>query len=248
MAEKKPGVLNKAWNSRAAAWTAAAVIGAALLLTLALIVWNTVDTINADDGGQSTAPAVTQPSASASLEADGCDVPVGDTDLRPAIPADLRWEAANGGTWPVSDTYGPTQDENGFGVCFAQSPLGAALAAASFWTSQYNDKSAKAVLQQYLLDSAGKEAAISTANGSTELPTEKFPIAGFTVDAFSPEEAIITTVSSASSSPTGFVGVPMTLVWSGEDWKVRPDADGTYAQTQLASAPVEGQFVSWGDR
>lgn len=251
MADKKIGVFRRAWKSPGAAWSAAVVIGIVLVLTLALIVWNAVDTSkpkNNAPGPVAVATQTTVPSGiSASPQPKGCQVPVGDKSLRPALPKDLRWEAANGGTWPVSDTYGPTNQEKGFGVCFARSPLGAALAAASFWSAQYTGHTGKDAIREYAMDSAGKTTLLDKPGegDSATIPAAPYPLIGFTVDAFAPDEAIITTVFSTSNSQTGFVGVPVTLNWVNGDWKLRVSADGTYTVAKSATTPVDGQFVAW---
>lgn len=104
-----------------------------------------------------TPEPIAQPTTSKTEKpAGGCDVPLGDTSSKPAMPKDLRWEAAKGVSWPVSDTYGPTQDKDGYGVCFARTPLGAALTMATF-SGLTNTHDSKKTVEIYTIESTGKK-------------------------------------------------------------------------------------------
>lgn len=189
---------------------------------------------------------VTEPTATTTeTPASGCNVPEGDTSSKPAMPKDLRWEAAKGVTWPVSDTYGPTQDRDGYGVCFARSPLGAALAMSTF-SGLANTADPKMATEIYAMDSVGKTAALDspTSDSDSDVPVG---FAGFSTDSFTPDEAQITLVFSVSGTSTGYIGFPSTLRWVDGDWKIKLLDDGsTFAGA--ATYPVAGQFTPWGGR
>jgi hypothetical protein len=69
-----------------------------------------------DPAGSATpSPSVSTPTP----DADGIGCEAEPNDSR-AVPADLRWAAANGITWPVSDTVGPTATTDGFDACFGR--------------------------------------------------------------------------------------------------------------------------------
>jgi len=174
--------------------------------------------------------------------AGGCDVPAGDTSSKPGMPKDLRWEADKGWTWPVSDTYGPTQTKDGYGVCFARSPLGAALTAVSMNASA-NLKSARGAGELYLVDSKGKDVLLGkTPNEAAATSPASF--AGFIVDSFTGDEASITLVIATPISSTGYTGLPMTFHWVGGDWKVKILDDGSFFVGQ-PPVVVKGGFVEW---
>lgn len=254
MAEKQRGRISKAlwgaWHSRAAGWTAAVILAIAVIVGGISVGMSIFAPANPDTNStpvpvvtESSAPATSAPTSTA--QAGGCDVPAGDTSLRPAIPKDLRWIASQGLTWPVSATYGPTKEKDGFGVCFARSPLGAALAASSMLYSQYNGHSTKEMTQFYVVDSPGKQIALGNAGaGSSASDFAKMGanIAGFMVDEFTPDRVGVTLVFSYPQSDTGYIGLPYTLVWVDGDWRIKLLDNGGTGQ---AVKPVQGQFVQW---
>ena len=189
------------------------------------------------------APApIADPTTSATAKAvSGCNVPQGDTSPKPAMPKDLRWEAAKGWTWPVSDTYGPTQDKDGYGVCFARSPLGAALAATTMFAAG-NTMDPKTALEIYIANTVGKKAALADASPSTSAPLAP---AGFSIDSYTPDLVELTVVYSLATSSTGFVGIPSSLTWEDGDWKVKVLDNGKVSGDH-SSKPVAGGFQSWG--
>ena len=227
---KTSKTLNKGW------WISLGVVMVVAILAVIIFV----------KPAPKTPAPIAEPTTSATAKAvSGCNVPKGDTSPKPAMPKDLRWEAAKGITWPVSDTYGPTQDKDGYGVCFARSPLGAALAMATFsgWTNTQDPKKA---LEIYAMDTAGKKVALESTKTSSGDSGSDVPVgfAGFSTDSFTPDEAQITLVLAVAGTSTGYVGFPCTLRWVDGDWKIKLLDDGSpYAGTP--SAPVAGQFVSW---
>jgi hypothetical protein len=185
------------------------------------------------------------PAAAETTKATGsCDVPAGDTSSKPAMPKDLRWKADKGWTWPVSDTYGPTKTKDGYGVCFARSPLGAALMAVSL-TSSGNTLNSRKSLDLYVMDSPGKDVYLARPDSqSSQVPTT---YSGFIVDSFTPDEAQVTMVFATDKSTTGFAGIPQTFRWVGGDWKLKVLDDGKIFAGQPVYPP-SGHFVAWGDK
>lgn len=231
---KEQRKLGKAW------W-----ISFALIAVLAVIaIWIFVEPAKKDN------PVVADPTTTASTSApvSGCNVPAGDTSNKPAIPKDLKWKAANGLSWPVSDTYGPTQTKNGFGSCFAHSPLGAALAASTIIYAPFDGHSTKETYQFYAVDSPGKTSALANGQPPANAETMKslgLTPAGFSVLEYTPDRAAIGFVMNAPNEQNKFISMTMTMVWEQEsnDWKIKLLDDGSVGGT---SKPVAGQFVTWG--
>lgn len=171
-----------------------------------------------------------------------CDVPDGDTSSKPAMPQDLRWEAENGWTWPVSDTYGPTETKDGFPACFARSPLGAALTAVSM-NAAGNLVNARQAGEFYGIDSPGKEILL---NKTPDKAARTTPVtfAGFIVDSFTQDEASITLVVATAATSSGYAGLPLTFRWVDGDWKLKILEDGSTFVGQ-PPVPVKGRFVEW---
>lgn len=230
---KKSGGL----RPRITLWASLAILAVVVIIAV-FLVSNPVEEDTAASPSASQEPTET---AAASGE---CDVPAGDTSAMPELPEDLRWEAESGWTWPVSDTYGPTQDKDGYGVCFARSPLGAALMGVSV-IAEGNTGSQPEAIELYIAESPGKEVYRKTLSG--EAPTTTPAVfSGFIVDSFSPDEARVTLVAANTGSPTGYVGIPETFRWVDGDWKLQVLDDGRIFQGQ-PTTPAAGDFISWGE-
>lgn len=189
----------------------------------------------------SKAPAAGGSSPAASPVAkEGCDVPAGDTSSVPDMPKDLRWEAKDGWTWPVSDTYGPTQKKDGYGVCFARSPLGAALMGVTV-NSNGNVLGEKKAMELYLADSPGKDVQLAKPATPEQAPIS---YSGFITDSFTPDHAQVTLVFSTPDTATGFTGLPLSFRWVNGDWKQEVLDDGALFRGQ-AIEPQRGDFVEW---
>lgn len=223
---------NKSARSQATLWGAIGLIGIVVVLALVLIVF---------PGDKEPDPAP-KPTAAA----EGCDVPVGNTSSTPKIPDDLDWKAANGWTWPVSPSVGPTEEtEDGYGICFARSPLGAALAlsnATGLLTSK-DPQEARSLAELYLAESPGKTKLMAepTTTGTASTPAR---LVGFSVQSFAPERAQLSFVMAVQESPTGYAGVSVTLVWQDDDWKLLPLDNGEMF-TGNPTYPAAGEFVAW---
>lgn len=223
-----PKSLNKGW------WISLGVVVVVAILAIIIFV---------NPAPKTPEPVAGPTDSTTGKPASGCNVPLGDTSSKPAMPKDLRWEAAKGVTWPVSDTYGPTQNTDDYGICFARSPLGAALAMTTFY-GLGSTADPKVATEIYVMDSAGKKAALDdpTSGSANDVP---MGFTGFSTDSFTPDEAQITLVFAIAKSPTGYVGLPSTLQWVDGDWKVKLLDDGSTSAGE-ATFPVAGQFTPWG--
>ncbi len=247
------GRLSRAWHSKQAMWGAFIILGAGLAVVILVTVLGIVSPKNqsTEDAGAS-APVVggsAAPQTAAAAPDGGCpDVP-GDSSLPPTTPADLRYQTgAEGLTWPVSASAGPTKTVDGFDACFARSRVGAALAAVTAVYSQYDTRHAIAdALNFYIANSPGKQIAVTqTTKGSdpSKMISAGMTSAGFIVDAFSPDQAQITLVYTFPSSPTGYGGIPCTVAWVDHDWKLIVLDNGELSAGQ-ATTHSKGDFVPW---
>jgi hypothetical protein len=244
-------LIKRAWNSKATGITAGAILVLVLIVVIVAFVLSLTAPVKPGaQAPQQTGTAPTSPamsSAQPTADAGSCNVPAGDTSLRPKIPADLRWQAAQGLTWPVSASVGPTTDKDGYPACFARSPLGAALFETTATYQMWTAPDPSGAVDAYVLDSPGKSVfKQSAAQGNAQkIAQAGWTAAGFIVDAFTPDEAQVTVVFGTPGSQSGYTGFPYTVVWKDGGWKIKVlDSGATW--TGSPSAPVKGQFVEWG--
>ena len=239
--------VKRGWNSKPAAIGAIVVLALVVIVVLLSTLLGVFAPAKNDDQG-ATQPV---PTRSAAAAGNGpCNVKVTDSSSTPKVPSDLTWKTGEEGlTWPVSKSVGPTKTVNGFDACFARSPLGAALAAQ---TSNYSvfdtSHTPKSALQFYLADSPGKAKAValgSQQDTAAQTRSAGLNPAGFTVDSFTKNSAVVTLVYSYPSSATGYFGTPITMVWADGDWKAQVlDNGGAFAGKP--TTPNEGDFIAWG--
>lgn len=242
--------VSRVWQSRPVAWASVVVLILAIVVA-AVMVGLSIFAPAKPEGAATPVPAPSSatgnPTPTAQAQNGPCNVPVGDTSLRPPVPKDLRWEAAQGLTWPVSGSVGPTKTVDGFPACFANSPLGAALLGVTMMNEQYRGHSTRSLTEFYVADGPGKKIMLdgSIAGGNpAETSGAGISQAGFIVDSFTPTEAHVTIVLGTPGSSTGYSGMPLTFVWVGGDWKIKAlDSGNLFAGSP--SAPVKGQFVEW---
>lgn len=230
---KNERVANSQWK-KATLWASAVVL--VLVLGMAVLL---IFTPKKESGPVAGSPAPSTGAATTPPAEEGCNVPVEDTSSTPKMPDDLRWEAKDGWTWPVSDTYGPTQREGEFGVCYTRTAMGAALMMVNANTAM-NTVGFKEAVKQYILDSPGRDVLLAKPDESNE----PISYSGFIVDSFTPDNAQVTLVFSTPDTSTGFTGLPLSFRWVDGDWKQVLLDDGSMFRGQ-AIEPQRGDFVEW---
>ncbi|RII94909.1 hypothetical protein [Clavibacter californiensis] len=246
------GRVSRAWHSKQAKWGAVGVLGAALLIVIAVTVMGIVAPEDASPGGSDPSNAdagVEATPTTAAVDDSVCPETTADATPHPTVPSDLRYQPGTDGlSWPVSPTVGPTKDVDGFDACFAHSRVGAALAAVTTVYSQFDTRHTIGdSLAFYIADGPGKQTAISETAGKSDpesMLSNGMTSAGFIVDAFSPDQAQITLVYTFPSSPTGYAGIPATMVWVDHDWKIRVLDDGELSAGG-GTTPGKGDFIPW---
>jgi hypothetical protein len=244
-------LIKRAWDSKATGITAAAILVLVLIVVIVAFVLSfTAPVKPGAQGPQQTETAPVSPSTSSAqptADAGPCNVPAGDMSYRPKMPADLRWEAVQGITSPASATVGPTKTQGGFPVCFARSPLGAALMGTTFLSKGWQGASPRSLTDLYVADSSGKQALLNKGTGAgdpKQIAAAGVTPAGFIVDAFTPDEAHVTIVATAPGTQSDYIGFPFTFVWVNADWRIKALDSGDF-WAGSTSAPVKGQFVEW---
>jgi hypothetical protein len=241
----EPGRGARAWKSKPAA------VGAIVVVVLVVVVVLMATLLGvfapANSGASAGKPAATH---SAGRAAGPCSVPTTGQAAK-AVPADLTWHAGRGGvTWPVSAAVGPTKKVDGFPACFARTRTGAALAAATAYLGQYDTgHSARQLLNFYIADSRGKHVTVDAVakqqTAPEDLRTQGISDAGYSVESFTKNRAVVDLVLTQPAGSTGYFAIPMTMVWTGGDWKLSVEDNGQlYSGNPLT--PSSGDFTAWG--
>jgi len=241
--------LKRGWNSKPAGIAALVVLVLVIIVVLISTLLGVFAPANNGDHGDASKPS---PTSSASAAASGpCNVATRG-QAASAVPGDLKWHAGRGGlTWPTSAAAGPTKKLDGFPACFARTESGAALAATTAYFGQYDTgHSVRQLLDFYIQDGPGKAAAVDgTVKAQTtpeDLHSQGISVAGYSVESFEKDRAVVDVVLTQPSSSTGYFAVPLTMTWVDDDWKLAVlDNGALYSGNPLT--PSQGDFTEWGD-
>ncbi|WP_424937787.1 MULTISPECIES: hypothetical protein [Bacteria] len=224
-------------------WIALGIV--ALAVILGVVGFVLMQTQRHEPDHETSPPTSAEPTTAPEepkLESGACDVPGGNITT---VPADLRWAASAGVTWPISDSLGPVSVKDGFAVCFSRSPVGAALAAV---TSQFGavDHGTVPTMEFYVVDSPGKAIALEKSASLKSLPDQLqqygMQLVGYRVDEYTESRALVRLVYSVPNSGTGFRALPFPMEWVQGDWRVKLQDTGVTGQAIDVNA---GQFTRW---
>jgi len=240
--------LKRGWNSKPAGVAAIVVLVLVVIIVLISTLLGVFAPANNGDQGTAGKPA---PTSSTSAAADGpCNVPTTGQAAQ-KVPTDITWHAGRGGiTWPVSAAVGPTKKVDGFAACFARTRTGAALAATTGYLGQYDTgHSVRELLNFYIADSAGKpitvDGTVKAQTSPEDMRAQGLSVAGYSIESFTKNRAIVDVVFTQPSGSTGYYAVPLTMVWVDGDWKVSVlDSGELYSGNPLT--PSAGDFTPWG--
>ncbi|MEJ5913178.1 hypothetical protein [Pseudokineococcus sp. 1T1Z-3] len=232
----------------------AIVAGAVVLVVLVLLAGVLVAGAGREDTSPVADPTPSAPSPSAAAAptpaetGDGCDPASASEALPTTPPADLEFEIVDRAIVPVSDTYGPALRTGPVWDCFSHSPMGAVMAAASISTLRVVGEDLATIGERQLVENAGREVYLDFVRGlgpeGVTAPSGGFnQPAGFRVDSYTPEQAV---VSVASRTPNGALSAAgLTVLWEDGTWKLQLLDNGseTAALTPLVNLD---DYVAWG--
>ena len=226
----------------ASIWTQPRFVASATVVAI-IVVLGIVLAVTGRGGDSTAAPpaADTPPVAVAPVKGD-CDLPAGDQTVPESTPGDTRWELVGKMIAPTApSTYGPGVVKDGFRTCFAQSPLGALYATASFWATVtfqpppdvYRRLAAESPARERAIrDSVGQEPGLGSSGG--------LQIAGFSFSSYGRSRA---TVKLAFRAANGrLLEIVSTLLWTRGDWRYEIPLDQRPPISALADL---NDFISW---
>ncbi|MFJ6197329.1 hypothetical protein [Micromonospora sp. NPDC092111] len=145
----------------------------------------------------------------------------------PAVPPDdVTWRTLDGGDRvPVSAAQGPSRTADGALSCFAQTPIGAVLAAHAVPT-QLAGPNWRAVADRQVLPGPGRDVLVARLDAASGTVTSRGggSYAGFAVVRYSVEAARVQLLVKTGAG--GYVATLVDLRWDGGDWKVAPSRAG----------------------
>ncbi|WP_249011184.1 hypothetical protein [Conexibacter sp. DBS9H8] len=232
----------------AAASFVALIAAAGALLTVAHFLGSVAPTVRARRAAPSSpgsAPARVSPAGPARTS--GCGALPGGSQAVPTVtPAGTHWVLVGDMAEPTAPaTIGPERQVDGFGECFAHSPLGALYAAANV-IAAFSAQPQSMVIATLAVPGRARDLAVRQAADGDNRDLEQIAggpstLVGFSFQGYSPQEAEI---SLAIQGPSGAQGaVPLVMDWVGDDWRfVVPPGGQGFAATALASM---AGFVAW---
>jgi hypothetical protein len=140
---------------------------------------------------------------------------------------------------------GPAREVDGFGECFAHSPLGALYAAENV-VAAFTAASQSTVIGALAAPGAARQVAVlAAARGDNrelqQIAGGALTLIGFAFSSYSPGQA---DVSVAYEGPTGIqAAVPLAMVWVGDDWRFVVPPDGADLPASALSS-MDG-FIPW---
>lgn len=180
----------------------------------------------ATPGDEPSTPATPPPANNAT---GGCKAKNPDQRMPRVAPPAVTWQFETDMLIPQQAQGGPAVTEsNGLRRCFAHSPTGAVLAAMVTLGQVRNPQLTEAVLAKRMAPGPGLTKALAQARtspspGNTEKASQ---FTGFKIIDYLPNRAIVAIAVQVDYRSVG--SLPLTLVWSGGDWKVMLQADGSF--------------------
>lgn len=156
---------------------------------------------------------------------------------------EVKWELVGTVAVPVDPTVGPGAiDDDGFRSCFAHTAEGALFATINYFALS-SDARTFPRIPELIEPGPGRDAAASAAGGEQTANT-RLQVAGFKVNSYTGEEAVIDVVWSVTTSGGRLVSLPIVLHWVDGDWKIALTEKG---QLPFSSAPLEnlGGYIPW---
>jgi hypothetical protein len=169
-----------------------------------------------------------------------------DDQTVPVVAPDTEWTLIGTVAAPSSAEAGPGIVDTATGVrrCYAQTPTGALFAAANFLAAVNNAETLVAAVDELTAAGPGRDTLLSLARTDPTAVLGSgpgFQTAGFSYLSYTPTTA---TVSLAIGNTGGLAGVPLTVVWEDEDWKIDLPPDGDVAGAAAAIPSLAG-YVPW---
>ncbi len=223
---------------------AAAVV--AVIILAAIIV--TVTSLSRGSTNPTTAPTTPAPSASPTGDAADesiCGLPGFETENTLTSAPETDWELVGTVAAPTDPTEsGPgVVDDGGFRSCYAHTAEGALYAAVSYIALASDGRNLER-LPELVEPGPGRDAAMARATEAPAVSSTRLQVAGFKVNSYDAQEAVIDVAWSVTSEGGALVSFPTVLHWTDGDWKIALTDDGS---SPFSSSSLEnlGSYIPW---
>ncbi|MGV9450211.1 hypothetical protein [Streptomyces sp. NPDC003635] len=181
---------------------------------------------------------------------EGCATDDSAGDVLPkAPPEDVGWHTLGVTRVPVSASAGPTRTTGSLRWCYARTPLGAVLAAHVI-PSQMSGSDWRSATQQQVVAGRARDMFVfqrSTVedvdSGEQTGDTAVATYAGFSVTSYTDTAAHVKLLLRTGQ---GYAATTIALRWSGGDWKVLPNSDGSLHSPVTAVQGNTSGYTLWG--
>ena len=177
--------------------------------------------------------------------ASGCHVAPSSQAVPQYTPQGITWQLYQTVALPYSKKAGPMAVDGGVARCYAHDPLGALLAASQISARYLVAPDWRRVLQLQVMPGKGRAAYAKLRakyGGPGSQPSSVAQLAGFKFITYSPAIAVID--MAMSNGQGSLQAYPVTVVWSGGDWKLQLQPDGSDAPQALPISSLVG-FATW---
>lgn len=224
-----------------------------VFLGLVLAAGGALVLVFAMQGGRSAKPASAAPTAAphsvqssaAPSTARAPSAAPTDSAIPSAPPPGVHWELFRGVALPVSDAAGPSQVTGPVYAGYAHTPTGALLALAQIETRYLVTPGDgwRAVVAQQVAPGVGRDTYTRLRAGVVDDgDNSRFgQIAGFRFVTYDPHVAVIQMVTKFAAGMQVTTG---TVVWSGSDWLLQLQPDGSASPNTQQVATLAG-YVPW---
>ena len=220
---------------------AAIVVGAIVLAAIIALVTSL-------GGGDNDADPTPAPSTSTSADPGSAEPSVcglegfEETSSLTTAPGN-EWELVGTVAAPTdANGAGPGTIDDGFRSCYAHTAEGALFAAVNY-VALASDSRNVPRLPELVEPGPGRDAALAAGGGGGSAST-RVQVAGFKINSYSADEAVVDIAWNVTSSGSALVSMPVVLHWVDGDWKIVLDDNG---QPPFAASPLEnlGGYIPW---
>ncbi|MBB6399702.1 hypothetical protein BKA00_006616 [Actinomadura coerulea] len=188
-----------------------------------------------------TAPVVP---STGSAGASACTRDDSDQGIPRTAPRQVFWKRFEGVAVPFSSSVGPLDVRGDIARCYAHTARGALFAAVQISVRLDRSTRWRKIMEKQVVQGVGKQAFARVRAAGQRVPAGRASqIMGFRVVSYTPETAVVGTVSR-DPVRGGYTARTTTVKWES-DWKLAPTSAGSTGSVPQDVDSLSG-YVFWG--